>query len=170
MRFVSAAVFVAALAVFSLAPAAMAQGSRIAEPAGGFSYVPPPGWQVQAMEGGKYKFCSFPSSGLASTLGVIDADTSLPLTRYIQSVLADAKIHSSHLRVLSQGPFVTSLGLHGYRAVVEDVVLEKKARFVFLGLPLTGNRKLLVFAAWPAAQNVQLAPAIDQSLKTFARQ
>lgn len=169
MRF-AAAVLLVLCAGLGLASSVAAQGTRLVEPAGGFSYLPPPGWQPQRMEGARYRFCFFPSPGLVSTLGFIDADARLSLVRYIQSIVADARTHSPHLRVLSQGPFSTTSGLHGYRAVIEEVVLDKKAHFVFLGLPLAGSRTLLVFAAWPAAQNAQLAPAIDQSLKTFQLQ
>ncbi len=173
-RLLSVAVFsvLAAGAVISgpLAPAA-AQGVRLSEPAGGFSYTVPAGWQIRTFPGLKYKICyTTPASGFAPNINTVDEIAPLAMGPYMQLNVTQMKRAYASLHVLSQKPFVTASGIHGVRMATDGVVGDKHIHQVFYVFPGANNRKYVLTASSLASDHGKYDAATDTAIKTFKLQ
>lgn len=156
----------AALAVLNASPVA-AQGTRVVEPAGGFSYVPPPGWSVTLAPGGKYHSCQTGLAGSKASLLFLDVPASSPLR-----LCFPPGTHLPH-EVLHGEPFMTSSGLHGYRVNFESPVtksnLNSDIAHISYVFPVKG-RKIMVLATFLPAEYMKHEPVMDKmdkAMKTF---
>lgn len=148
-----------------------AQGTRLSEPAGGFSYLPPVGWRIKTVPGMKYKVCDTVSAGgFAPNLMASDDTDPLPLVTYVHASLAKMQQAHADLHVLSLAPFVTSSGIRGMRLAVVVTRTNRRLYQVFYVFPTPGSRKILTVAAWLASDGNKYAAAVDSAMKTFKLQ
>ncbi len=164
-----AASLAASVAVFFAAPA-FAQGTRVAEPSGGFSYTAPAGWHIKTFPGLKYKICyAAPSGGFAPNLTVLDETAAVPLDKYVQLSLRGMQRVYTGLAVVSQKPFATASGLRGVRMAVNGTTQGRKMHQVFYVFP-AGSRKFIATASNLAADGTKYEAATDAAMKTFKLQ
>lgn len=176
MRVVWAALFSATLwfglagpgAAKTTAMPASGLAARLSEPAGGFSYVPPPGWHIRTFPGAKYRI-SFakPAAGFAPNINVVDETAAVSLDRYMQMSQPAMQKAYTGFHVLSQSPFVTNAGLHGVRMAVDGTFAGRHVRQTFYVFAAANNRKIIVTASWLAADGNKYAAAADGAMKTF---
>lgn len=148
-----------------------AQGARISEPTGGFSYVPPPGWRSRPFPGLKYKICyANPKGGFAPNINILDETAAVPLDKYLQLSLVGMKRAYTTLAVVGQKPFVTASGIHGIRMAVNGTTGGRNMHQVFYVFPTRTARKIVVTASCLASDGSKYEAATDASMKTFKLQ
>lgn len=156
-----------ALAIILTATAAHA-GTQVTDAAGGFSYTAPDGWKVTTMAVSKYKISyAKPSGGFAANFVIGVETSSLSLPDYVRASTATLKTSMPGYHFVSQTPFVTKSGLHGFKVVTEAGTQGRKLRQIYFTFPAHGTRKLIVTASVLQAQTTQYAGPIDASMKTF---
>lgn len=157
----------AALAVVLTATAAYA-GPPVTDTAGGFSYTAPNGWKVATVALSKYKIAySKPSGGFAANFNVVEEDAPTPLSNYVRVSVANLKTMMPGYHFVSQTPFVTKSGLHGFKVVTDSAPQGRKLRQSYFLFPGHGTRKLVVTASVLQAQAALYAGPIDAAMKTF---
>ena len=160
----AAATVLAALGIVLGASPMAAQGTRVVEHAGGFSYLPPPGWSVAFAPGGKYHLCQTGLAGHKASLLFLDVPASYPL-----KICFPPGTQLPH-EVNNSGPFVTSSGLRGYRVSFESPVTKTNLisdvshlSYVF---PVKG-RKIMAFATFSPMDASKYVSVADKAMKTF---
>lgn len=168
---VTVALLPLALAVtLPLAPA-LAQGTRLSEPAGRFSYVVPAGWRIRPFPGLKYKVCyTTPANGFAPNINTVDEVTPMAMGPYMQLSISHMKLAYTKLHILGQKPFVTASGIHGIRMATDGVVGDKHMHQVFYVFPGANNRKYVLTASSLASDRGKYDAATDASMRTFKLQ
>ncbi len=151
--------------------AAPVPAARVVEPAGGFSYVPPPGWHVKSFPGLKYKMCyAPPASGYSPNLIVSEDRSAQSLDVYQQASNAGLRQSYANVHIISQTPFVTSAGLQGLRIAVVGVPTKLHLAQIFYLFPASSTRKLIVLVSWLSADGNKYAAAADTAMKTLKLQ
>ena len=160
---------IASAILIVLSGAGAAAQSRIDEPAGGFRYTIPRGWQVRSLPSiTQYKVCVGPAAnGFAPNINVLTESFHGPLPEYVRRALDYAASKLSEFKKVSQGPFKTTAGMAGIRAVTTSHQRDRDIRQVFYFFPGKGNVKYVVTASALAADGEKLDSAFDGSLKTF---
>ncbi len=149
----------------------LAQGTRLSEPAGGFSYLPPAGWHIRTFPGLKYKVCyTTPANGFAPNINTVDEVAPMALGPYMQISVSHMKLAYTSLHVVGQRPFVTASGLRGVRMATDGVVGDKHMHQVFYVFPGSNNRKYVLTASALASDGSKYDAATDASMKTFKLQ
>ena len=147
-----------------------AQVSMQVSVADSISFSPPAGWRTAAAPFPyKLRCIAGPRDDQAATLSVQETISPLSVDRYVQKLLNTMTAAAPQTRLLSRGPFVTSSGLHGWRAAFDRVTPGLNVHFVLYAFPGAGHRKFLVAGLWPAADTAKYEAAADASLKTFRR-
>ena len=142
---------------------------RLIETEGGFSYVPPIGWQVKTFPGLKYKLsCAKPSGGFMPNINVVDESAAVSMTDYIQLTSTQLKRQFPDFISLGQTAFVTSSGIQGVRLDSEATLNGHKLRQIYYLFAGQGDRKIVVTATWGALDGDKFTQATDTSMKTFA--
>ena len=168
-KYAALSVLTVGLAVTLPTLPALAQ-TRLSEPAGGFSYLPPAGWHIKTLPGLKYKISyAMPANGFAPNINVVDEVSAMPLDKYLQFSMVGMRKAYTSLHVLKQAPFVTASGVHGERLAVDGVVGDKHMHQVFYVFP-ANNRKIVVTASSLASDGGKYDAATDKSIKTFKLQ
>lgn len=152
----------------SLVVPVLAQGTRLTEPAGGFSYTVPAGWKVRAVPGQKYKMCYGPSANNFVPL-MIELIQQDPQTteKFTPDGIADANKHMKRFHVVSQSPIVTASGLHGIRLAFIGTPATRSLYQVFYVFPKYSTEKIAVLFTCLEADGPKYAPAADSAMKTF---
>ncbi len=165
---IALSVLTVGLAVSVPAVPALAQGTRVSEPTGGFSYVPPPGWHTKPFPGLKYKICYTNSlGGFAPNINILEETAAVPLDKYMQISLVGMKQAYTTFAILSQKPFVTASGIRGVRMVVNGTTGGRNMHQVFYVFPGANDRKYVVTASSLASDGNRYNAATDASMKTF---
>ncbi len=174
IRFLSTAAllpFAVGMAATVLVPPASAQGTRLTEPAGGFSYLTPAGWHIRTFPGLKYKICyTTPANGFAPNINTVDEVAPMALGPYMQLSVTQMKRAYASLHVVSQNPFATASGLRGVRMVTDGVVGDKHMHQIFYVFPGANNRKFVLTASSLASDHSKYDVATDKAMKTFKLQ
>ncbi len=156
-----------ALAVVLTATAAYA-GPQVTDAAGGFSYTAPDGWKATTMAASKYKIAyAKPSGGFAANFNVVEEDAPTPLPNYVRVSVANLKTMMPGYHLVSQTPFVTKSGLHGFKVVTNAAPQGRELRQTYFLFPGPGTRKVVVTASVLQAQAAKYAGPIDAAMKTF---
>jgi len=156
-----------ALAVVLTATAAYA-GPQVTDAAGGFSYTAPDGWKATTMAASKYKIAyAKPSGGFAANFNVVEEDAPTPLPNYVRVSVANLKATIPGCHLVSQTPFVTNSGLHGFKVVTNAATQSRKLRQTYFLFSGHGTRKMVFIASTPQAQAAQYAGPIDAAMKTL---
>lgn len=156
-----------ALAIVLTATAAHA-GPQVTDAAGGFSYTAPDGWKVTKMAISKYKIAySKPNGGFAANFNVVDENSALALPDYVRASTNTLKSVMPGYHFVSQSPFVTKSGLHGFKIVTDAAPQGRKLRQTYFLFSAHGSRKLVITASVLEAQAAQYAGPIDAAMKTL---
>jgi hypothetical protein len=140
---------------------------RYHEPSGGFSYIPPPGWELVEASPLAYKVAVGPETdGFAANLTIVDEPFDGSLDEYVSSALDGLVQYFEGFQVLSQEEFRPEVGPPGVRIVAENVqsgrVLHQ--RFYLFD---TGTKKLVVTCTRLAGTDAELDAACEGSVKTL---
>lgn len=147
---------------------AEAEGARLTEESGGFSYIPPDGWQIKTFAGMKYLISYGPrANGFTPNINVQDELAPVPLDDYARLNLIQISRMYADFKPLGRTAFVTASGLSGVRLAADGTLMGQHTRQVFYLFPAAGARKIIVVATWLASDGNKYAPAVDASLKTF---
>lgn len=137
------------------------------EPAGGFSYVPPAGWEMVKAPSLDYKVAVGPEAdGFTTNLTVVDEPFDGSLDEYVSSAVDGLNQYFESFEVLSQDEFNVEAGLTGVRIVAENVQSGSVLRQRFY-LFDAGKTKFVVTCTRLAGAAAELDAACDASVKTF---
>lgn len=145
-----------------------AAGERQHEPAGGYSLVPPAGWQAHEFPGLKYRvFTGPPVGGFAPNLNVVDEYFPGSLDDYVgRNLLVMARMFQAFEK-LSQNDFELNSGDRAVRIVAKSVqdpgLVEQSFYFVDGG----GGRYFVITCGKLATDERQVAQQCDGSARTF---
>jgi hypothetical protein len=140
---------------------------RHVEPAGGFSFVPPEGWEVRPIPGLKFKAAFGPTSaGFTPNINVVDESFDGPLDAYVQGNIGAARRAFKQFRLLSQDEFNTSGDLRGARAVGENELNGMVLRQTYYFFA-KGDTKFVVTCSAQADGGDKLDRVFEASMKTF---
>lgn len=154
-------------AFVTLASLALAQGERVLEKTGGFSYALIKGWSVREVPGFKYRFIFGPASNnFAPNINFVDEAYTGSLTEYVKlskNGLAGAGLKYT---ILTEKPFQTD---HVGQAVRLEANTEQQGRklhqmFYFLEAK---TRKFVVTCTRLMDQPAALNADCDAIVKTF---
>ena len=137
------------------------------EEAGGFSYDPPPGWQVAEFPGLKYRITHGPRENeFAPNINVVDERFPGSLSAYVDANLRSMEQVFPNLTVLDRADFETRDGEAAVRILTENEQQGMLLRqtFYFLG---SGSRKYVVTCSALAAGGDELDSTFSASLETF---
>ncbi len=140
---------------------------RHVEKAGGFSFVPPDTWKVQAFPGLKFKIVVGPiRGGFASNINVVDEAFKGTLDEYVKANTAVLMRVLKKVKIVQQGEFKTTSGLQGVRLIVENEQNDKLIRqtFYFFG---TAETKYVVTCSTLGEGGAKLDPVFAEAMKTF---
>lgn len=168
-------VLIAAIFVFSLAQAGLAQAScqRYTEPLGGFSFCLPDGWNLMKREGQKFKTAYGPlNRDFTPTIVVYDETNPAPLTAYVPGVMkvtldSYSKVGAASVEVLGQTNFITTNKTQGVRVALQterNSLVISMLQYFFNGKE---GQKFIVTCAALDKEKATLGPICDRALKTF---
>ncbi len=140
---------------------------RHTEATGGFSFIPPEGWEIRDFPGKKFKIVVGPvAAGFAPNINIVDESFDGSLEDYVKANLNALPKAFKKYRLLKQDSFVTAAGLKGARVIVEDEQSNRllSQTFYFFGKKKT---KFIVTCSALAEQADEFAPVFEASMKTF---
>jgi hypothetical protein len=137
------------------------------EPEGGFSYIPPAGWELVKAPSLAYKVAVGPETeGFAANLTVVDEPFDGSLDEYVSSAMDGLSQYFENFQVLSQEEFKPEESPPGVRIVAENVQSGRVLRqrfYLFDG----GAKKFVVTCTRLADAADELDVACEGSLKTL---
>jgi hypothetical protein len=140
---------------------------RHTEAAGGFSFIPPEGWQIRDFPGKKFKIVVGPAAaGFAANINIVDESFDGSLEDYAKASLNALPKVLKKYRLLKQENFVTAAGLQGMRAIVEDEQNNRLLRQTFYTFSKKSTKFTLTCSAL-AEEGDEFAPVFEASMKTF---
>lgn len=153
---------------FLLLSLALASGTELGEPGGGFAFTVPDGWQVREFPGLKYKIAhTAPTNGFAPNLNVLDEQFPGSIEDYAAANLKTLARVFAEFRNLGQSPFVTNAGLKGVRLVTQARQQKFLLRQIYYFLPGKGDKKYVVTFSALLEDGAKYDPVVDASVKTF---
>lgn len=149
------------------APTPAPDGRHI-ESEGGFSYVPPSGWQMTELPGLKYQFASgAPTGEFVPNVSIfVDETSSGSLDDYVVGSVAVVKDIFQDVRVISQEDFLTDEGERGVKVVIESTQQDVRMYQVFYIFD-AGAKKIVFTYTRLADQGQENDALVDQSMRTF---
>ncbi len=140
---------------------------RHVESEGGFSYIPPSGWQVTEWPGLKYKIASgAPIGDFAPNLNFVDEAFSGSLDDYVAANIAAVKEAFQDVRVISQEDFFTDEGERDVKVVIENTQHDTEFYQAFYIFD-AGEKKIAATYTRLADQGQENDALVDQSMRTF---
>lgn len=140
---------------------------RHTELLGGFSYVPPLGWQMRELPGLKYKAAFAPAtSNSGANLIFLDELNPARLETYVALNLAMMKQLWPNLTVISQEWFETDAGQWAIKVVVQNTQYNQNLQqtlYFFNG----GTKKVVATYTRLANQGAELDAKSDASMQSF---
>lgn len=137
------------------------------EPSGGFSYIPPAGWQLVEASGVEYKAALGPvKDDFAPNIIVVSERFSGSLEEYVSSSLDNMSQFFEGFQVISQDDFEPEEGPTGVRIVVENVQGGRAMHQVFHIFDV-GATKLVVTCTRLAGPAQELDAMCEGSVKTL---
>jgi hypothetical protein len=144
-----------------------AEPNRHYERAGGFSYVPVPGWQVRDFPGLKFKVVvGPPAQGFAPNLNFIPENSPLAIADYVDASINTLKAMFPNCRVLGKQPFTTDQGLQGFKLIEENKqgnFLLRQHQYIFGN----GNQKIVITGSALVNAGAQFDAVMDGCAKSF---
>lgn len=140
---------------------------RYHEPSGGFSYIPPAGWETVEAQSLAYKVAVGPEThGFAANLTIVDEPFGGSLEEYVSSAIDGLGQYFENFQILSQEEFTPEAGPPGVRIVAENVQSGRVLRQTFY-LFDSGTKKFVVTCTRLADMGAELDAACEGSVKTL---
>jgi hypothetical protein len=140
---------------------------RHVEATGGFSFVPPDGWDMRDVPGRKFKAAVGPSAAaFAPNINIVDEQFNGSLDAYVKGNLADLRKAFRRFRLVQQDDFKTTAGEQSARLVIEyeqDGKLLRQTFYFFAN----GDTKFVVTCTTLAQGGDKLDSVFETSMKTF---
>lgn len=148
-------------------PSDTAEPNRHHEPAGGFSYVPPEGWEMIEASGLEYKAAIGPvEDEFAANISILDEAFDGSLDAYASLGLDNMQQFFQELVLVSQGEFQPDEGLPGARIVIESVQGGRRLRQAFYFFD-AGATKFVLTGTQLAGSGKDWSATFDESARTF---
>jgi hypothetical protein len=135
--------------------------------AGGFSYDPPPEWQITEFPGLKYLVSFGPRKNeFAANINVVDEKNPSSLPVYADGNIKMMKTAFKNITIISREDIKTQDNESAIKLIIEDEQEGRRLRqtFLFIG---GSTRKFVVTGTALAEGGAELDPVFDKSLKTF---
>ncbi len=142
-------------------------GQRYIESEGGFSYIPPSGWEVVEFPGLKYKIArGVPTGDFAPNINFVDEAFSGSLDDYVTASLNAISQFFKDEYFISQEEFMTNEGQRSVKVIIENTQngIELIQVFYFFD---AGTKKFVVTYSRSADNGQENDILVDQSMKTF---
>lgn len=138
------------------------------EPEGGFSYVPPEGWDiVESSSSAAYKVARSQSGeAFAPNLTLVDEAFSGSLEDYVSLSMDNMAGFFEGLQIVGRDPFETHTGSSGVRVATENVQSGLALHQIFYFFDL-GAKNLVVTCTRLAESGDEVDAACDASVRTF---
>jgi hypothetical protein len=160
-------VVVLVLAASQVGTARGGEEKRYTEAAGGFSFVPPEGWNVREFGGLKYKIVHGPAAaGFAPNINVTDETYEGTVDAYAKANQATLQRVFKNFRLVKMENFQTAGKMQGVRMIIENDQMDKKLRQTFYFFA-KGNRKYVITCSALAEGGDKQDPVFEGCLKTF---
>jgi hypothetical protein len=144
-----------------------AESRRNVEQIGGFSFVPPEGWDVRTVPGLKYKVVVGPvRDNLPANINIVDEPFKGSLDDYAKATVTAAQARFKKFRVVKEQEFKTAAGLPGVRLITEDEQKDKLLRqtfFIFSAADII----YVATASTVSEGGEKLDPIFEACLKSF---
>lgn len=143
------------------------ESKRHTDEAGRFSFVPPADWTVRSVPGVKYRVVFGPAqSGFAPNINVVDEEYKGTLDDYVKANLSALRTKLGKFRVVEQGEFKTTSGLHGVRMVSdsEHSGYHLRQSFYFFD---RGDTKYVATCSTLAEGGEKLDKIFERAMKSF---
>ena len=143
------------------------ESDRYYEAVGGFSYIPPAGWELIDASGAEYKIAVGPEQGdFRPNLVVVDEPFDGSLDEYVSTSIANMGDFFEGSQLISQDEFAPQDGPAGVRFVVENAQGGRLLRHSFYCFD-AGARKFVLTGTQLAGASVSLEPTFDAAARTF---
>jgi hypothetical protein len=143
------------------------ESGRYYEPAGGFSYIPPAGWELVEASGTTYKVALGPlQDDFTPNLVVVDEPFDGTLDEYVSASLANMSDFFEGFQLISQDAFAPLEGPAGVRLVVENAQGGRRLRHSFYCFD-AGARKFVLTGTQLSGSGASLEPTFDAAARTF---
>jgi hypothetical protein len=137
------------------------------EPVGGFSYVPPAGWELADSSAIDYQVALGPEEDdFVANITIVDEAFAGTLEEYASASLANMEQFFDAFQVISQGEFKPDEAAPGVRLVTENVQYGRELRQTFYIFD-AGAKKLVITCTRLAGGQDALEAVCDQTAKTF---
>jgi hypothetical protein len=143
------------------------ESHRHHEEAGGFSYVPPPDWQLEDYSGSRYQVAfGTATHGFAPFIFVTEDRFEGSLNSYLEAVVYTLREDAPDLRLTRRDDFQTLSGEWGIRLSADGTYKEEKLHHTFY-LFDGGAKILIVRCTRPADVQEEVDTLCDDSMRTF---
>lgn len=160
-------VLIATLALAALGCGAGKPPRSLHEPEGGFSFDPPPGWQVSSMPGAAYRVCLGPEERqFTPNINVVRETFVGSLDEYVAANLRSLEQQHAAMNLLRRENFRTRDGERGVRLIMDNDWggrLLRQTFFVFA----SGTRHYIVTCTALADGGDALDQVFADSIATF---
>jgi hypothetical protein len=140
---------------------------RHTEVAGGFSFIPPDGWQIRTIPRLKFKVATGPAAdGFAPNINIVDESFNGSVDDYAQANLANLQRALKQVRLLKEDQFTTAKGMQAPRMVIEHDFNGKPLHQTFYMFS-NGATKFVITCSALAQDGDRLAPVFESAMRTF---
>jgi hypothetical protein len=141
--------------------------NRHYEEEGGFSYVPPEGWDIAEYPGLKYRISRGASENqFAPNINVVDEQFDAFLETYVDANIEAMRDFVEGFNLVEREEIVTNEGARSIKLTVDGEHYQRKLRQYFYFFD-AGERKYIVTCSALAENAEKYEPLFDKSVKTF---
>jgi hypothetical protein len=144
------------------------KSERHVEPEGGFSFIPPDGWEMRSFPG-RFKFKAAigpPTGGFTPNIAVGDELWPGSLEDYIKASI-EVISQKPNIKVTKKGDFTTSEGLRGARITLDNFRKDTTLRQTMYFFARGETKFVVTCSTVAAAGSDDLDAVIENSIKTF---
>ena len=142
-------------------------GQRYTQSDGGFSYIPPSGWEIVIYPNLKYMVARGPLLGsFPIYISFVDEASSSSLDDYVAESLSALTQANENAKIISQEEFITNAAQRGVKAIFENKQLDIQLIQVFYFFD-TGAMKFVATYSRTANIGQENDILVDQCTKTF---
>jgi len=143
------------------------KSERHVEPEGGFSFIPPDGWEMRSVPGRKFKAAiGPPTAGFTPNIVVSDELWPGSLDDYIKAGIEVMLQKQPNVKVVKKGDFTTSEGLRGVRITLDNFGKDTTRRQTMYTFA-RGETKFIVTFTTVAEGSEAFDPVFENTIMTF---
>jgi hypothetical protein len=143
-------------------------GDRHFEPAGGFSFSAPEGWQFREIPGMKYQFAIGPvSNSFSPNINIVDELYNGSLKNYVNANYDTLAKLFVQFKLLKRDGFVTASGIKGERMVTTSLQQNFLLRQTFYFLQGAKGKYFVVTCSTLAEGGEAVDAVFEESIRTF---